>query len=64
MGLWIMAFGGTVAIGGLLAGPLIDATSVTVVLLIGAVVAATLIPFADLHDHAASSAEPTGPADA
>jgi MFS family permease len=62
MGLWIMAFGGTVAIGGLLAGPLIDATSVTVVLLIGAVVAALLVPFADLHDHAAPSAEPTGSA--
>ena len=50
MALWIMAFGGTVAIGGLLAGPLIDATSVTAVLLLGAVVAALLVPFADLYD--------------
>jgi MFS family permease len=51
MALWIMAFGGTVAIGGLVAGPLIDATSVTAVLLVGAVVAALLVPFADLYDH-------------
>ena len=56
MALWIMAFGGTVAIGGLVAGPLIDLTSVTVVLLVGAVVAALLIPFADLHDHAPAPA--------
>ena len=40
MALWLMAFGGTVAIGGLIAGPVIDATSVTFVLLLGAVVAA------------------------
>jgi MFS family permease len=52
MALWIMAFGGTVAIGGLLAGPLIEATSVTAVLLAGAVVAALLVPFADLREHA------------
>ena len=51
MALWIMAFGGTVAIGGLVAGPVIDATSVTFVLLIGAAVATLLVPFADLHDH-------------
>jgi MFS family permease len=50
MALWIMAFGGTVAIGGLLAGPLIEATSVTAVLLAGAVVAALLVPFANLYD--------------
>ena len=52
MALWLMAFGGTVAIGGLIAGPVIDATSVTFVLLVGAVVAAALVPFADLYDHA------------
>jgi MFS family permease len=50
MALWIMAFGGTVAIGGLAAGPLMDATSVTAIMLLGAVVAALLVPFADLHD--------------
>jgi MFS family permease len=53
MALWVMAFGGTVAIGGLLAGPIMDATSVTAVVLVGAIVAALLIPYADLWDHAA-----------
>ena len=42
MALWIMAFGGTVPIGGLVAGPLIEATSVTTVLLIGSAVALLL----------------------
>jgi predicted MFS family arabinose efflux permease len=50
MAIWVMAFGGAVAVGGLAAGPIIDATSVTAVVLAGAVVAALLIPFADLHD--------------
>ncbi len=49
MALWVMAFGGTVPIGGLIAGPIIDATSVTLVVLFGAVMAALLIPFADLR---------------
>ena len=39
MALWIMGFGGTVPIGNLIAGPLIEATSVTTVVLGGAVVA-------------------------
>jgi predicted MFS family arabinose efflux permease len=51
MALWIMAFGGTVPIGALVAGPIIDATSITVVVLAGAAVAALLIPFADLRYH-------------
>ncbi len=51
MALWVMAFGGTVAIGGLIAGPLMEATSVTAVMLLGAVVAAVLVPFTDLWDH-------------
>jgi len=55
MALWVMAFGGTVAIGGLLAGPVIELTSVTAVLLTGAVVAALLVPFADLHDRVPAS---------
>ena len=42
MALWIMSFGGTVPIGGLLAGPAIEATSVTTVMLTGAAVAALL----------------------
>jgi MFS family permease len=35
MALWIMGFGGTVPIGNLLAGPVIEATSVTAVMLFG-----------------------------
>ena len=35
--LWIMGFGGTVPVGNLLAGPIIEATTVTAVLLAGAV---------------------------
>lgn len=54
MALWIMAFGGTVPIGGLIAGPIIDATSVTVVVLVGAATAALLVPFANLR-HPAST---------
>jgi len=42
LALWVMCFGGTVPIGGLLAGPLIEATSVTAVMLGGALVAALL----------------------
>jgi predicted MFS family arabinose efflux permease len=52
MALWIMAFGGTVPIGALVAGPIIDATSITVVVLAGALIAALLVPFADLRDPA------------
>jgi MFS family permease len=57
MALWIMAFGGTVAIGGLAAGPLIELTSVTAVLLVGAAVALLLVPVADLHDHETLTAD-------
>ena len=46
--LWIMGFGGTVPIGNLLAGLVIEATSVTAVVLFGAVVAVALAWFADL----------------
>jgi MFS family permease len=46
--LWIMAFGGTIPIGNLLAGPLIEATSITTVVLIGAAVAVALSWYADL----------------
>ncbi|MDQ2650797.1 MAG: MFS transporter [Actinomycetota bacterium] len=42
MALWIMAFGGTVPIGNLIAGPVIEATSVTAVVLFGAIVAGML----------------------
>jgi MFS family permease len=48
MALWIMAFGGTVPLGTLAAGPLVDRTSITVVVLVGAGVAALLGWYADL----------------
>ena len=48
MALWIMGFGGTVPIGNLLAGPVIEASSITVVVLIGAAVAVVLAWYADL----------------
>ena len=48
MALWIMGFGGTVPIGNLIAGPLIEATSVTTVVLTGAAIAVGLAAFAGL----------------
>jgi predicted MFS family arabinose efflux permease len=48
MALWMMAFGGTVPIGNLIAGPLIDATSVTTVVFPGAIIALGLAWYADL----------------
>lgn len=54
MALWIMAFGGTVPIGNVIAGPLIEASSVTTVLLAGAVIAVALAGYADLRDHGAT----------
>jgi MFS family permease len=48
MALWIMGFGGTVPIGNLIAGPVIEATSITAVVLIGAAIAVVLAWYADL----------------
>ncbi len=48
MALWIMGFGGTVPIGGMLAGVLMERSSVTTVVLAGAVVALALAAYADL----------------
>ena len=48
MALWLMGFGGTVPLGLLVAGPIAEATSITVVLVYGAVVAFALFLFADL----------------
>ncbi|MGQ0831798.1 MAG: MFS transporter [Microthrixaceae bacterium] len=48
MALWIMGFGGTVPIGNLIAGPIIEATSITVVVFAGALVAVALAWYADL----------------
>ena len=48
MALWIMCFGGTVPLGNLIAGPIIEATSVTTVVLTGAVIALGLAWYAQL----------------
>jgi len=48
MALWIMAFGGTVPVGGLVFGPMMELTSVTAVMLVGAVSAAGLVALARL----------------
>ena len=62
MALWIMAFGGSVPLGNLLAGPIIDATSTTLVLLAGAVWALVLAVYARLgpvaEPHADAEPEP------
>ena len=52
MALWIMGFGGTVPIGNLLAGPIIEATSITTVVFAGAVIAVVLAWYADLREPA------------
>ena len=48
MALWVMAFGGTVPLGVLLAGPVVQATSITFVVLVGAGVSLALVLWADL----------------
>ena len=48
MALWIMAFGGTVPVGGLVFGPMMELTSVTAVMLVGAVMAVVLVALARL----------------
>ena len=50
MGLWMMAWAGLVPLGGLVAGPIIDAIGITPVLLFGAAVAAALAALIDLRD--------------
>jgi hypothetical protein len=52
MALWIMGFGGTVPIGNLIAGPIIEGTSVTAVMLAGSVLALGLAAYANLEDPA------------
>ena len=49
MALWIMGFGGTVPIGNLIAGPIIEATSITTVMLVGAACALALSSYARLE---------------
>lgn len=62
MSLWIMAFGGTVPIGNLVLGPLMDVTNVTTVLLIGVGVAAFLTWWADFRDPVTAEPDDTAPA--
>ena len=58
MALWIMGFGGTVPIGNLMAGPLIEGTSVTAVMLAGSALALGLAVYANLEDPAPAT-QPT-----
>ncbi len=46
--LWMMGFGGTVPIGNLIAGPIIETTSITAVMLVGAVSSLGLAAYARL----------------
>jgi MFS family permease len=50
MALWIMGFGGTVAVGNLIAGPIVGAVGITAVLIFGAGVALLLAWYADLRE--------------
>jgi MFS family permease len=49
MALWIMGFGGTVALGNLLVGPVVSAVGITDVLIFGAAVAVALAWYADVR---------------
>jgi MFS family permease len=49
MALWIMGFGGTVALGNLLVGPIVSSVGITDVLLFGAGVAVLLAWYADVR---------------
>ena len=59
MALWLMGWAGTVPIGNLLAGPLIEATSMTAVMLGGAACALLLSLYARLGQQAAAAATAT-----
>jgi predicted MFS family arabinose efflux permease len=50
MALWVMAFGGTVSLGAIAAGPISERFGIDTVVVAGAVVAAALVPLADLED--------------
>ncbi|MCU0310251.1 MAG: MFS transporter [Acidimicrobiales bacterium] len=49
LAVWMMAFGGTVPVGGLVGGWLVEQTDVTVMVLIGAAMATFLVWYADLR---------------
>jgi MFS family permease len=50
MAVWLMLVGGMMPLGGLISGWIVDATSPTVICVIGAVAGAALVPFADLRE--------------
>jgi MFS family permease len=52
MALWIMGFGGTVALGNVIAGPVVDSVGITAVLIFGAGVAFLLAWYADVREPA------------
>jgi predicted MFS family arabinose efflux permease len=54
MALWMMGFGGTVGVGNLLVGPVVEAVGITNVLLFGAGVALVLAWYADVRPRADS----------
>jgi predicted MFS family arabinose efflux permease len=58
MALWIMGWAGMVPVGNLVAGPLIEATSVTTVLLVGAAWAAVLAAYVRIDPRAGSPDQP------
>jgi len=58
MALWMMGFGGTVALGNLAAGPIVAAVGITAVLLFGAGVALFLAWYADVRNSPASLPTP------
>ena len=49
MALWMMGFGGTVGVGNLIIGPVVEAVGITNVLLFGSVVALGLAWYADVR---------------
>jgi hypothetical protein len=49
MALWIMGFGGTVALGNLIIGPVVSTVGITAVLIFGAGVALVLAWYADVR---------------
>jgi predicted MFS family arabinose efflux permease len=63
MALWIMGFGGTVPVGNLLAGPVIDGTSITLVLLVGAACALGLAGYSRLRPAGATGVAGAGSAE-
>jgi MFS family permease len=58
MALWVMGWGGTVPVGNLIAGPLIELTSITTVMLVGAAWAVALSAYVRRMRHPEPDPEP------